>query len=71
MRSSKEDDLRSEYRFDYRKAKPNRFAPKMPERTVAVVLEPDVAAVFKSAKSVNAFLRSAISAMPTKPVQAR
>jgi hypothetical protein len=70
-RSRKEDDLRSEYRFDYSKAQPNRFASRMPEHTVAVVLEPDVAAVFKSAEAVNAFLRSAILAMPAKPVKAR
>ena len=33
----------------------------MPAETIAVVLEPDVAAVFKSAKTVNALLRSVIS----------
>jgi hypothetical protein len=58
------DDLKDEYRFDYRKAKPNRFAAAMSEGTVAVVLERDVAAVFKSSEAVNSFLRSAISAMP-------
>jgi hypothetical protein len=31
---------------------------------VTVVLEPDVAAVFKSSKAVNALLRSVITAMP-------
>lgn len=56
--------LRREYRFDYRKSKANRFAAKMSEGAVAVVLEPDVAAVFKSSQAVNTFLRSAISAMP-------
>jgi hypothetical protein len=61
---SPSDDLKTEYRFDYRKAKPNRFAAAMSEGTVAVVLEPDVAAVFKSPQAVNSFLRSAISAMP-------
>jgi hypothetical protein len=58
------DDLKAEYRFDYRNAKPNRFAAAMSEGTVAVVLEPDVAAVFKSSQAVNSFLRSVISAMP-------
>lgn len=53
-----------EYRFDYRKAKPNRFAAALSEDTVAVVLEPDVAAVFKSSQAVNSLLRSVISAMP-------
>jgi hypothetical protein len=63
---SKERLLR-EYRFDYSKAKPNRFAAEMPAEAIAVVLEPDIAAVFKSAKKVNAALRSVISraAKPT------
>ena len=56
--------LRSEYRLDYRKSKPNRFAATMSEGAVAVVLEPDVAAIFKSSEAVNALLRSVISAMP-------
>ena len=59
-----QDGLRSEYRFDYSTSKPNRFAAKMSEGAVAVVLDPDVAAVFKSSRAVNALLRSVISAMP-------
>ena len=66
-KSKDTDDLRDEYRFDYRQAKPNRFAAAMSEGTVAVVLERDVAAVFKSSEAVNSFLRSAISAMPKTP----
>ena len=61
----KRETLRSEYRFDYSKSKPNRFAAKMSEGTVAIVLEPDVAAVFKSSEAVNALLRSIISAIPS------
>ena len=60
------DDLKAEYRFDYGSAKPNRFAAAMSAGAVAVVLEPDVAAVFKSSQAVNSFLRSAISAMPER-----
>jgi hypothetical protein len=56
--------MRVQYRFDYGKAKPNRFAAEMSEGVIAVVLEPDVAAVFKSSEAVNALLRSVISAMP-------
>ena len=56
------EELSAEYRFDYSKAKPNRFAARMCGSTIAVVLEPDVAAVFKSSKAVNALLRSVISA---------
>lgn len=63
-RKPKPDAMRSEYRFDHRKAAPNRFASKMTRETVAVVLDPDVAAVFKSAESVNQFLRSVISLLP-------
>ena len=57
------DTMRKEYRFDYSRAKPNRFAEKMSEGVIAVVLEPDVAARFKSSKAVNALLRSLIAAM--------
>jgi len=59
-----EESLRPEYRFDYSKSKPNRFAAKMSEGAVAIVLEPDVAAVFHSSKVVNDLLRSIISALP-------
>lgn len=63
-RPVKRETLRSEYRFDYSKSKPNRFAAEMSEGTVAIVLEPDVAAVFRSSEAVNALLRSIISAIP-------
>ena len=59
------DSLGREYRFDYRHAKPNRFAQEMSD-IVTVVLEPDVAAVFKSSKAVNALLRSVIASMPER-----
>jgi hypothetical protein len=61
--------MRKEYRFDYSRAKPNRFREKMPEGVVAVVLEPDVAAVFRSSEAVNALLRSVIAAMPESKQQ--
>ena len=56
--------MRKEYRFDHSRAKPNRFAKEMSTGVVAVVLEPDVAAVFKSSEAVNALLRSVIAALP-------
>jgi len=56
--------MRREYRFDYGKAKPNRFADAMKSDAVSVVLDPDVAAVFDSSESVNTLLRSVIAAMP-------
>jgi hypothetical protein len=63
-RQAASDAMRNEYRFDYRRAKPNRFAEKMTEGALAVVLEPDVAAVFRSSEAVNTLLRSVIAAMP-------
>ncbi len=62
-KKTKRSDLRREYRFDYRKSKPNRFAGKIPSDAIAVVLDPDVARVFDSSESVNTFLRSVISAL--------
>jgi hypothetical protein len=58
------DDLRPEYDFNYGQARPNRFASRMGGPVLAVVLEPDVAAVFDSSESVNRMLRSVISALP-------
>jgi len=63
-------DMRREYRFDYRKAKPNRFAPMMKDKKVAVVLDSDVALVFNSSESVNSLLRSVITALPKRTKQA-
>lgn len=64
-------DLRDEYTFDYSQSKPNRFAAKMQRPVVAVVLEPDVAKVFGSAKAVNAQLRSAIANRRPKKAASR
>jgi hypothetical protein len=57
-------EMRREYRFDYRKSHPNRFASLVKAGTVAVVLDPDVASVFRSSESVNSLLRSVINALP-------
>jgi hypothetical protein len=61
---AKRTEMRREYRFDYRQARPNRFAARMRGKAIAVVLDPDVATVFGSSESVNALLRSVISALP-------
>lgn len=62
---SSEDELLPEYQFDYKKAKPNRFAVghKTPKLTV-VVLDDDVAQVFTTPESVNKVLRALIESMP-------
>lgn len=61
------DEMKPEYRFDYAKAKPNRFAASMTGDAVAVILDEDVARVFKTSESVNSFLRSVIEALPYQP----
>lgn len=66
---SDRDELRAEYEFDFQKSRPNRFASRMGKNAVAVVLEPDVAQVFDSAKSVNRLLRSVIEAVPRRRVR--
>jgi hypothetical protein len=65
------DELRRGYRFDYRKSRPNRFAGVIKAGSIAVVLEPDVASVFRSSKEVNTLLRSVISALPSKRSRVR
>ena len=71
-RPAEQETLRSEYRFDYSKSRPNQFASKISEGTVAVELEPDIVDILKSSDAVNALLRSVISAMPSsKRNQAR
>lgn len=58
------DDIRSEYLFDYRKARPNRFAGRIDKSRVVVVLDPDISEVFTSPESVNTVLRALITTMP-------
>ncbi len=60
------EELKREYRFDYSAAKPNRFAARIPPGSVAVLLDPDVARLFKNAESVNAVLRALMSTMPER-----
>ncbi len=60
-----EDDMLDEYNFDYKKAKPNRFAAHSDaERLTVVVLDEDVSQVFTTSEAVNKVLRSLIEAMP-------
>jgi hypothetical protein len=62
-RPTSADDVRAEYHFDYRKARPNRFAARSKDRLI-VVLDPDVSRVFKTPEAVNTALRVLISAIP-------
>jgi hypothetical protein len=58
------DDLRPEYQFDYRKARPNRFAARVERDRVVITLDPDVSQVFTTSESVNTLLRALITSMP-------
>ena len=55
-----------EYHFDYRTARPNRFAGSAPQvpGSRLVVLDPDIAQVFMTAKSVNTALWTLIARGP-------
>jgi hypothetical protein len=64
IKSNKANKMAKEYRFDYSKAKPNRFAMK--DAPLVAVIDPDVAKVFTTAEQVNKALRALISAMPGK-----
>ena len=59
-------ELRSEYHFNYGKAKPNRFASQSEGDRVVVVLDPDVSEVFRTPDSVNEVLRALIKTMPPR-----
>ncbi len=58
------------YAFDYRKAKPNRFAAQVSDDHLMVVLDPDVAAIFPTTEAVNETLRvlaAALAQLPKPP----
>jgi hypothetical protein len=59
-------EMLAEYRFDYSKARPNRFAARIKPGSRVVVIDPDVAEVFATPESVNAVLRALIETMPRK-----
>ncbi len=58
-----------EYHFDYKKARPNRFAGRVKPGSRVVVLDPDVADVFATPESVNDVLRALIGAMPNQALR--
>ena len=62
----KVQEMAPEYSFDYKRAKPNRFAAHMKDEPLIVMIEPDLAKVFTSSEQVNKALRALISAMPEK-----
>ncbi|MCY7381183.1 MAG: hypothetical protein LH628_01075 [Microcoleus sp. CAN_BIN18] len=59
------EELLAEYQFDYKKAKPNRFAAQSGKQLLkVVVLDEDVAQVFTTSESVNKVLRALMQSMP-------
>jgi len=58
------DELQPEYEFDYRQAKPNRFAAALQKGGRLVVLDPEVAAEFQGSEAVNAVLKALLKTMP-------
>ena len=64
-------DLKTEYKFDYANAQPNRFAGRRDKRQVVVLLDPDVARVFTDPAAVNTALRAILSAIPSRRTATR
>ena len=59
------DELRVEYkRSDFKKLERGKYYERVRARSNVVVLDPDVASVFRSPESVNSLLRSVITALP-------
>ncbi len=58
--------MRPEYDFDYRKARPNRFAQRVYKDHRVVILDPDISRVFPTSESVNTVLRALIPTMPKR-----
>lgn len=63
-REQANDGLLPEYKFDYSKARPNRFVADAAAKLM-IALDPDVAAVFTSQETVNRVLRALIQVMPS------
>lgn len=64
------DELREEYQFDYRQAKPNRFAAVVRAGGRIIRLDPDMAAAFADEAAVNAALREYLRTRPAEPTPA-
>jgi hypothetical protein len=63
-RTKQSGPLEPEFRFNYGEAKPNRLAGRIRKGFVAVLLDPDVARVFKTPESVNAVSRALVTTIP-------
>lgn len=67
MKNKEEPEMKSEYRFDYSKARPNRFAEVYKKGTSIVNLDSDVAEQFPTSESVNDALRQYVRMTKSNP----
>ena len=67
VENSETDVLNEHYDFDYSKAKPNRFAARLAQEQLMVVLDPDLAAIFPTSEAVNEALRVLATAAQNLP----
>lgn len=56
--------MRPEYDFDYRQARPNRFARIKGRARTVVLLDPDLSRLFPTPESVHTALRALLKAIP-------
>ncbi|HYT49633.1 MAG TPA: hypothetical protein VEL78_04520 [Pyrinomonadaceae bacterium] len=63
------EEIRNEYKIDYRKSRPNRFAKIAQEEPLVVMVDADVAGVFRTSEAVNQALRALIAAIPDTPAK--
>ena len=56
-KTTDKDEIKAEYRFDYSKARPNRFAEEHRRSSSLINLEADAAEVFPDFEPVNEALR--------------
>jgi hypothetical protein len=75
LENTEADALNEHYDFDYSKAKLNRFAARLAQEQLMVVLDPDMAAIFPTSEAVNEALRVLATAAqnlpPITPKQSR
>ena len=66
-RSRDRDTMRPEY--DFSKGVRGKYAARLKPGSQIIVLDPDVAAAFGDAKSVNKALRMLLEVMPPRPTR--
>ena len=64
------DDMLPEYHLDYSQARPNRFATDVAAGSLVVVLEPELAQVFKTSDKVKVILQAIANALPQQEAEA-